>query len=789
MTAGQRRALLLWLGFVLACGFIVVRTPIAVDMSAFLPRTPSAEERVLVDQLRDGAVSRLILIGLEGAPPAELATASRALARSLSDSPDVLDVLNGPHESQADREFLWRNRYLLSPAVSAELFSPEGLHRALAADLGLLASSIGLLSKGMIGADPTGEMLRLLEPLMQAAGGAQVRHGVWFSSTGERALLMVQTRARGSDIDAQDAILTLIRAAFDTARKDAGGADTMRLLMAGPAVFSVETRDRIEADAWRLSLAALLAVSFVLLLARRSLLFLSLALAPAVTAGLAGAAAVSLGFGAIAGTTLGFGATLVGEAVDYAVYLIMQTPAGGSPALTLRRIAPVLRLGVLTSAVGFSPLVFSSFPGLAELGIFSIVGLIAAFGVTSWFLPALLPRSVVAARQMTSLARLIGPGRAMRRLRPLSAVLIAIAAGVLIANRHTLWDDSLASLSPLPPKQIELDQALRRDLGAPDVSDIIVVTATDQEEALRRSERVVEVLRRQVADGVLSGFSAPSLLLPSRQSQLKRQQSLPDAETLRHNLGLALVGLPFQSALFEPFLQDVVASRTMEPLTRHSLDGTALSLQLDILLLPGGDGWSAYLPLRGVADRARLESAIHDGAPPDTVLVNLKDGANGLYRNYRQEAGVQALLGAVALVALLLIRLRSAGRVVRLLFPLAGAVVMTAAIIVMLGHGLSMFNLVGLLLVVGVGSNYCLFLERRDDDGERAQTGLSLIVASLCTIMGFGTLAMSSIPVLYEIGMTVAIGASLSLFLAAAFVPPADEHTPSGTGGEVLRHE
>ena len=101
-------------------------------MSAFLPRSPSPAQQVLVEQLREGVVSRLILIGLEGGPPATLASTSKRLAAQLRKEPDFTSVNNGePVGAEKDREFLWRNRYLLSPAISAEHFSTAGLRTAL----------------------------------------------------------------------------------------------------------------------------------------------------------------------------------------------------------------------------------------------------------------------------------------------------------------------------------------------------------------------------------------------------------------------------------------------------------------------------------------------------------------------------------------------------------------------------------------------------------------------------------------------------------------------------------
>jgi len=84
---------------------------------------------------------------------------------------------------------------------------------------------------------------------------------------------------------------------------------------------------------------------------------------------------------------------------------------------------------------------------------------------------------------------------------------------------------------------------------------------------------------------------------------------------------------------------------------------------------------------------------------------------------------------------------------------------------------------VGLLLVVAVGSNYSLFFERQsgaDQQGDR--TVASLVLANTCTVIGFGVLSFSSMAVLHDIGLTVAIGTFLSLIFAA--ILSADHRSP-----------
>ncbi len=66
-----------WLGLVAVCVLIVSRTEISTDLAAFLPSSPTPTQQILVDELREGVVSRLILIGIEGAPQDALAAVSR----------------------------------------------------------------------------------------------------------------------------------------------------------------------------------------------------------------------------------------------------------------------------------------------------------------------------------------------------------------------------------------------------------------------------------------------------------------------------------------------------------------------------------------------------------------------------------------------------------------------------------------------------------------------------------------------------------------------------------------
>jgi hypothetical protein len=89
--------------------------------------------------------------------------------------------------------------------------------------------------------------------------------------------------------------------------------------------FAVASRATIQREVLRLSLLSAAIIVTLLLVIYRSLTALALGLLPVVSGALAAIAAVSLGFGEVHGLTLGFGTTLIGEAVDYSIYLFIQS--------------------------------------------------------------------------------------------------------------------------------------------------------------------------------------------------------------------------------------------------------------------------------------------------------------------------------------------------------------------------------------------------------------------------------------------------------------------------------
>jgi len=83
------------------------------------------------------------------------------------------------------------------------------------------------------------------------------------------------------------------------------------------------------------------------------------------------------------------------------------------------------------------------------------------------------------------------------------------------------------------------------------------------------------------------------------------------------------------------------------------------------------------------------------------------------------------------------------------------------------GVSLTLFHLISLILVAGLGLDYALFFERAaSDPAEQRRTLHAVLVCSLSTLLVFALLATSTLPVLRAIGLPVAIGVVSNFVLA-----------------------
>jgi predicted exporter len=408
--------------------------------------------------------------------------------------------------------------------------------------------------------------------------------------------------------------------------------------------------------------------------------------------------------------------------------------------------------------------------------------------VTRYVLPPLMPAQLPAIDLPRTGALLQRAVQLAPRLRGLLLLFVVTMLAVVALHAERIWNRSISALNPVPRAAQQLDEELRRDLGASELRYLAVLTARDAEQGLQQSERASRVLQALSREGLLAGYSAPSQVLPSRASQQARQAALPEAAELQRRLAAALAGQPLKPERLQGFVADAERNRTRPLLTRADLDGTAAALLYDTLLVQRERDVLVLLPLRPVLregeatlDLDRIDAALHAEGLAQATVIDLLAETNALFDSYLHEALVYSGLGCLAILALLLFMLRSLVRALRVALPLVCAVLGVTGALLLAGTALTILHLVGLLLVVAIGSNYALFFDSSNAAAsplEQRQTLISLVTANLTIVGSFGMLALSSVPVLTILGVTVGLGTMLALLFSAVLASPSTQTAP-----------
>jgi len=227
-----------------------------------------------------------------------------------------------------------------------------------------------------------------------------------------------------------------------------------------------------------------------------------------------------------------------------------------------------------------------------------------------------------------------------------------------------------------------------------------------------------------------------------------------------------LVDTPFRSGAFTTFADDAVVAKELPSITSADFKDSLLAGFVASHFYFDGKDWVSLATLHGMADADQLSIWLAREVP-DATLVDLKAASESLVLNYRFRIHI-VLLAAFGLIVLILLwRLQLSARLLWVLGTLASTVVVTIAVNAWVLEQLSIFNLIALVLVAGLGLDYALFMSRPElQTLDIAQTRHAVRVCAASTLVAFCILAASSVPILASIGITVSTGVLLNFVLA-----------------------
>jgi predicted exporter len=471
--------------------------------------------------------------------------------------------------------------------------------------------------------------------------------------------------------------------------------------------------------------------------------------------------------------TLVFGASLIGVSVDYIFhYLCAFSSKDTAPVVTLR-LLPALALGLGSSLVAYLSFLLTPFPGLQQMAIFAVIGLLSTWlTMVLWYSAINVSSGPYLQQRLDWLAAL----RANRSYRPRKLLWLLGGVPLLVIAMQTDVADDVRSLNTASKAAMADEQVVQQLLKTPVANRYFLVAGDDLQTLLETEERLRQQLSILADDKLLARYQAVSSFLPSLQLQ---QSNVSAIETL-YTAELFATELPaaapprFWQALQLP---EVVRARHQidldrladERLTFEVWQDWPFNTFLQRLIVRDavtGQLQGSMVLVSGVLDESALSTlSAMAAAEPRIEFVDTTGRINDVLGLYRQQMSLW--LGVIYCVIACLLWLRF--RRQALLIVAVPALATLGAIIglMMLGQPLTLFHLLAAVLVLGIGLDMGIFLT---ESGAADHALLAVSASALSTMLAFGLLALSQTPVLQFFGQMVMLGITMAWLLSMTFL-------------------
>lgn len=478
--------------------------------------------------------------------------------------------------------------------------------------------------------------------------------------------------------------------------------------------------------------------------------------------GLLSALALSFAvFGSIHAITLGFGASLIGVCIDYTFHyycdLWTHPPSEGGP---LRHIFPAISFGAITSLLGYCALFVAPFPGLRQMAFFSTAGLIGAYATVCLAFPFLLRNQPNGAFHLTKAITWLA---LWRRLADQHWLQVAFGVLLLLAciGIFKLQPNDDVRALQAPPEDLRREEARIRDVaGNLDASRFLLVEGESEDQLLEHLATTQQLLTDQKQRQTLAFFQSLAPFLPPVSQQRAAWQALQAAwQQPNGPLKTYFADMGFEEKAQLDFEQQL---RQFDPLTVAEWREHPASEGLRYLWIGETErGFATMVVLGGIANAEALTAL--EAQHPFLTYIDKVEDISSLMQRYRVIA-VELIVIAYAIIFLLCCWRYGWRQAFGVILPPIFAAILVLGSFGLAGYAYSLFHILAMLLVMGIGIDYTIFFAEAGKP--KPTTMLAITLSAITTILSFGLLGLSATALLSGFGITVWLGILWAFLLA-----------------------
>ena len=736
---------------------------VETDILALLPQTQTDRgfDAALDEFSAQLSRQQIFLIGSDTLDDAKLAAAAFANALEASGAFTRIQSQLDTDLVQRAAVYLSHRAFLMSPADRAALES-GATERLVKRALRTAYTPTGLMQPLGLAEDPLGFMNDFLRTSMGVAGNARMEGNVLVAARDGREFVLVLTENEGHPFASatQERVIPAIASARLAARQAIKAP--VEIVGSGAIQHASAAAERAKHEVTTFGTIESIAVVLLLLLvfgSMRPLLLGVMTLALAITAAFT---MVRMVFGEVHILALVFGSSLIGSVIDYSIHFSadrFRDPEHWTPASALPHVGPALLLGLTTTLVGYVVLAAVPFPGLEQIAVFCMTGLVVGCGCVVFLYPVLagargrLPKFGPAAG--AAIDRVL---RAWRWTRLELIVLAVLAVVIAWGFTRVRIQDDVKALQQSPAQLVSEEQRVREVLGSGVETRFFLVSGDSEQAVLETEERLTRALDALVNAGDIASYRAVGTGVPSLELQRRNHELLVAAYKPGALLDRVMTSLGFEPPAIERRRAEFEAADA--PLTVDEwLASPASQGARHLWLGEVGSRFATVVTLGGITNVESLKQL----QLPGVRLIDRIAQTTETMSRYRH--AMTLLLAAVYAVAALILLLRFGRRdAARMLLPSVVATLTTVGIFGWLGVPFNLFTLLALWLVLGLGIDYGIFL--RHGREHRVTAILSVTLSACTTLIAFGLLALSATPFIRSIGLTLLFAITLSWLFA-----------------------
>lgn len=542
---------------------------------------------------------------------------------------------------------------------------------------------------------------------------------------------------------------------LDTIIEELQNSYEVSLNRSGIFFFSVDAAAKSKKDISVITTGSTIGVVLLLLLVFRTLRSLVLPVS-SILLGIAFAFVVSHSiYGNVHILTIVFGASLIGIVVDYSLHYFYHVAASREDHRALYR---ALSLSLLTSLIGYSSLGFSSLSALQKVAIFSCCGLLMA-----WLSVICIGR--INTHGSLKLDKVFLPATQswfstlVEKFSTRSWLIISLGllfSAFCLSKLQPVFDDDPRVFFKASEQLLASEQAVAAVANDYEPGRFLVIQGRTEEEIYSANQQLFSALQTEAE---IDPANLTSLFnwVPSKTQQFDDYQLQSQLYSTNGISELLVNEIGANDEISQTLRLKYLAARNL--FLSPQIIATVLRKSTPPLLLNHNGLMSNFILIKkGINSQliAELSEQIEG-----VEFINTLQKTQDALQQQRYSASKLLAVAYLLIALLLILRYRSIWSVAMLLVPLTASA-LVLLICVALGQTLNLFHVMALFLVLGFGMDYTIFTREVDD--LRSVTLQAILLSALTSLLSFGLLSISSIPVAYSFGTTLLIGNCFNLF-------------------------